>query len=272
MSRLASLRELSAPLRQRLKPSLIVLGAMKGGTSALYTMLAAHPAVLPPVRKELHFFNNDEQYAKGMDHYRSMFPLRPLRLKRFVTFEASPSYLPNPKVAERIAKELPKALLVAVLRDPVDRAYSAWNMYHFTSQRPGSTLLRDPRSFEQAVNEELAGAELPLQHRYLHLSDYATNVEPYLKIFPRKDLLLFGYPRFKRDPAGVVNDILERWKLPAMDPTAAIFGKRSNAKPYMEPLDPELRLRLHAHFAPRIKALYELVGRDLDIRETRGGK
>lgn len=94
------LKAVVAPFRKRMEPSLIVLGAMKGRTSALFNMLAAHPAVLTPVRKELHFFNNDERYSKGIDHYRAMFPLRPLRplrLKRFVTFEASPSYLPNPK-------------------------------------------------------------------------------------------------------------------------------------------------------------------------------
>lgn len=267
MKLINTLRAVLGPYRKRMEPSLIVLGAMKGGTSALYSMLAAHPTVLTPQRKELHFFNRDVEYAKGMDHYRAMFPLRPLRFKRFVTFEASPSYLPNPKVAARIAQELPNALLVALLRDPVERAYSAWNMYHFTSQRPGSTLLSDPRSFAQAVDEELAGEERPLQHSYLRMSDYAANLEPYMQRFPGRNLLLFGYPSFKRDPAAVVNSILARWELPPMDPALAVFASRANVQPYQDSLDPLLRQRLYTHFKPKVEELYELLGEDLGIIE-----
>lgn len=245
-------------------PSMIVIGAMKGGTSALYTMLAAHPRVLPPVRKELHFFNRDADHEQGLAHYRSMFPLRPLRFGRYVTFEASPSYLPQEKVALRIAEHFPKVLLVAILRDPVERAYSAWNMYHRALERPSGSMVPDPRTFEQAVEDELAGRPARLQHSYLAMGHYAQNLAPYMRLFPRENLLIFGYQQFAQQPAVVVNTILERWGMEAMDPADPIFATRANVKGYSAPMDAALRERLVAYFAPYETALNSLLGAGWD--------
>jgi hypothetical protein len=254
-------------IRPRMIPSLLVTGAMKAGTSALFRMLAEHPQVVPPLRKELHFFNNDAEYSKGFAHYLGHFQRRPWRPGRFVSFEASPSYLPLEKAAERIAGHLPGVLLVAILRDPVERAYSAWNMYHGAMHRPKSTMGPDPRSFEQAVEDELAGVPALLQHRYLYMGDYAEHLLPYLRLFPREHLLLFGYPHFKQRPADVVNSIFEHWRLTPLDPAHPVFSNRTNAKPYAAPMDPGLKERLYAHFGPRVERLYELLGRDLAILE-----
>lgn len=110
----------------RALPDFLLCGAQRSGTTSLYKSLCQNPGVAGPVlRKGVHYF--DTGYHRGASWYRSHFPLRvslrgrpPLR-----AFESSPYYLFHPLAAERIARDLPWARVVVILRDPVERAYSA---------------------------------------------------------------------------------------------------------------------------------------------------
>ncbi|WP_306370009.1 sulfotransferase domain-containing protein [Nocardiopsis sp. CC223A] len=110
----------------RALPDFLVCGAQRSGTTSLFKSLCQNPAATGPVlRKGVHYF--DTGYHRGMSWYRSHFPLRaslrgrpPLR-----AFESSPYYLFHPMAAERISRDLPWARVVVILRDPVERAYSA---------------------------------------------------------------------------------------------------------------------------------------------------
>ncbi|MFN8186634.1 MAG: sulfotransferase domain-containing protein [Gaiellales bacterium] len=143
----------------RTLPDFLVIGAARAGSTSLFAILTAHPQVLPPSHKELHFF--DRNYPRGLAHYRRMFPLeshRRLVTRRLgrpvLTGEATTYYLFHPAVPERVARELPDVRLVAILRDPVDRAYSHYQL----SVRNG----HEPLSFEDALDAEdgrLAGEE-----------------------------------------------------------------------------------------------------------------
>ncbi|OLT25529.1 sulfotransferase [Nocardiopsis sp. CNR-923] len=141
----AALRRLSDPVRRallpladglggvtsavRALPDVLICGAQRSGTTSLFKALARHPAVTgPTLRKGVHYF--DVGYARGVDWYRGCFPLRAsLRARngrpRVLAMESSPYYLFHPLSAERIARTLPDVLVVVVLRDPVERAYSA---------------------------------------------------------------------------------------------------------------------------------------------------
>lgn len=113
----------------RALPDFIICGAQRAGTTSLFKALSRHPAVTgPTLRKGVHYF--DTGYRHGLDWYRSHFPLRaalrPRRGRpRTRVVESSPYYLFHPLAAERIARELPEAKVVVILRDPVERAYSA---------------------------------------------------------------------------------------------------------------------------------------------------
>jgi hypothetical protein len=121
-----------APIRQglqhltRLKPAFIIIGAQRAGTTSLYSYLCAHPAILPARRKELHFSNRG--FAQGMQWYRAQFPAwidhRERWGKRTLTGESTPAYLFHPLAAGRIQQSLPDVTLIALLRNPVDRAFS----------------------------------------------------------------------------------------------------------------------------------------------------
>ncbi|WP_017571313.1 sulfotransferase family protein, partial [Nocardiopsis halotolerans] len=107
----------------RALPDFLICGAQRSGTTSLFRSLCQHPSVTgPTLRKGVHFF--DTGYHRDLNRYRSYFPLRAtLRGRRVV--ESSPYYLFHPLAAERIGRDLPDVRVVVILRDPVERAYSA---------------------------------------------------------------------------------------------------------------------------------------------------
>ena len=236
----------------RIAPSFLVIGAQRSGSTALYRHLAAHPRILPPLRKEVHYF--DFQYAKGRAWYLAHFPGIHKRLTgnyRAITFDASPYYMVHPLAPERIRAFNPDMKLIAILRNPVDRALSHYN--HET-RRGVETL-----TFEEAIAaepERLAGAERELKqaphcysHRHHHFSyldrgRYVHHLEPWLEHFPRKHLLVLRSEDLLEDPDPVMNQVFGFLGLPAHRVPAGAGSRRSYA-----PMPPELRERLQRYFA-----------------------
>lgn len=264
---LSKLGLLALPFRAKLEPSLVIVGAQKAGTSALYNMLIRHTAVIPPQRKELDFFGNDDHYTMGIRHYRSMWPARPLRSGTWVTLDATPGYLPHPEAAVRIKTLLPNALIVVLLRDPVQRAFSDWNMFHQFKDHGTFSHLYDARTFEQAIDEELI-TDNPATH-YVDRGYYAPQLERYFNVFGRERVLVFAYPEFKKDPVSVVNTILRAMGLREMTGQQPLSTVRANVRAYEAPMDGSVRERLRSHFAPHMSALAELLGRRLDLDEAK---
>ena len=252
------------PLMPRMSPKLIIIGAQKAGTTTLFDLLSQHPKVIPPAVKEIDFFSSDERYGAGLTAYWKSFPRRPVAMGRHITLEASPSYLMSPVAAQRIARHLPKALCLAVLRDPVSRAYSAWNMYH---QFKGGKHHRfhDPRTFEQAVADELEGKPCHAHHAYLANSTYAPQVERFIDHVGASALLVRSFHELTRDPQALVNDVLTRLGIETFPAGHPAFATRSNARAYPSAIPADLAALLHAHFEPDLRALEGMVGHALDI-------
>ena len=135
-------------------PDFLVIGAQRAGSTSLFAQLCAHSGVAAPSHKEIHYL--DLQSFRSLRWYRSHFPPTAAARGR-ITGEASPYYLFHPAVPARVAAELPGVLLVALLRDPVPRAYSQYQL----SVRDGHEQL----GFEEALRAEpdrLAGEEARL--------------------------------------------------------------------------------------------------------------
>ena len=125
-------------------PDLLIVGAPKAGTTTLTHWLRDHPQVAFSEKKELEFF--DLRFGRGLDWYREQLPPDP---GSRVVVEATPTYLADPHAAARIAQCLPAARFVAVLREPVARA---WSQYWFFVQ-----LGLERRTWERALAEERDG-------------------------------------------------------------------------------------------------------------------
>jgi hypothetical protein len=86
-------------------PQLLIIGAQKGGTSALYSYLAQHPQLAHSVEKEVEFFGSDRRYAQGLERYASQWHYKTPR--KAIRFEASPVYMVGQYAPERIKKSCP---------------------------------------------------------------------------------------------------------------------------------------------------------------------
>ncbi|HEU4677805.1 MAG TPA: sulfotransferase domain-containing protein, partial [Candidatus Paceibacterota bacterium] len=132
----------------------IGLGAQKSGTSWAYTCLYEHPAVCMP-QKELHFFSRP-RFEEGKEWYEAQFKnCAPGKLRG----EWSTSYLYSPDAPERIRSLYPNAKLLAILRNPIDRAYSQYRNAVRAGEIPKSMPFRAYSAKEPSVWEQGRYAE-----------------------------------------------------------------------------------------------------------------
>jgi hypothetical protein len=112
-------------------PDFLIIGTQKSGTTSLFYLLDKHPKLAGSWPKELHYFSQ-ATLTKNLDWYRTHFT----SLKRDpLYFEASPNYINHEYVAKRLKDLYPAIKLIVILRNPVERAYSAWNMYYMHFRR-----------------------------------------------------------------------------------------------------------------------------------------
>ena len=242
----------TAHLRQ--PPTFIIIGTQKGGTTSLQRYLDRHDDVIMAFKKEVHFF--DFFSFKGPDWYLAHFPLRGEAAQ---TGEASPTYLFHPEAPRRVHEAFPQVKLIALLRNPIDRAYS----HHQMEFRRGN----DPLSFEEAIAQEperLRGSNPDLaagnwrRFSYLSRGIYVEQMARWLKHFPREQFLLIKSEEFFREPGRHFDQVLQFLGLPSRP----LPRYRShNAHAYV-PMRPETRTRLARYYEPYNRQLYDLVGRD----------
>lgn len=258
-----------ATARLRPLPDFLIVGAQKAGTSALYSYLRRHPAIVGPWWKEVSFF--DRHFSRGEAWYRGHFPTQAwgkLVRRRTgvvpIAGEASPGYLFHPDAPQRVASLLPNARLVALLRNPVDRALSH---YHHTV-----ALGREPLSFEDALEREAERMRGELgrmrdpeyfshawwNFTYVGRGEYALQLERWLDVFPREQLLVLASEELLGEPVTTYARVLEFLGAP---PHALESYPRVFERDYPD-MAPDTRRRLVDRFAEPNRRLYALLGRD----------
>ncbi|MGB3404531.1 MAG: tetratricopeptide repeat protein [Microcoleaceae cyanobacterium] len=217
---LASYPELvnqSLNLETLCEPNFIIIGSMKAGTTSLYNYISQHPHFLPCIRKEIDFFSI--RYDKGIDWYLAHFPKVP-KESNFFTGEASTSYLDYPKVPQRLYQHFPDVKLIAILRNPVERAFSHY--HHKKKYHPG----KEQRSFEEAIGEEmnfLEQLENPILQAYSNTDDpfghlrsgyllrglYIYFIQQWIDLFPKEQIKIFKSEEFYDNPEAVMKQVFE---------------------------------------------------------------
>ena len=261
--------------RMRLMPDFLIIGTQRGGTTSLYNYLNECPRIAPATLKEVHFF--DTNFQKGVAWYRAQFPLS---LKKYpggdrnkqalITGEASPYYLFHPHAPARVAQVVPSVKLIALLRNPVERAYSH---YCFEVEMGHEKL-----SFEEALAQEEArtqeeSARIIVDERYhsynhqhytyLARGIYADQLERWLKVFPKEQLLVIKSEDFYGDPTASIQQVLKFLDIRTISRKRQRPYQQYNASGYTQPaIDQRLRKELVAYFKPHNKRLYQLINRD----------
>lgn len=225
-------------------PEFLIIGGQRCGTTSLYHWLAAHPRVRPATGKELQFFSL--HHDRGERWYRAHFPVRPSGVR---SFEASPYYLFDPQAPARAAAMLPQARFVALIRDPVERAYS----HYLHSVAYGV----EPLSFADALAAEperlaTGGHEARRRYSYVARGRYAEQLSRWHAAAGRDRVLVVRTEELTSRYADVLAFL-------GLDPAPAPDRRHTRRAAGAPPLDEALRERLTAEFAADRKALADLI-------------
>jgi len=254
--------ELRLRMRQpRALPGAVILGAQKCGTSSLHNYLTQHRGVIPPLRKEVHYF--DVNFGRSEAWYRAHFGRE---REPGLNLDSSPYYLFHPAVPRRMHELLPDARLIVLMRDPVRRAYS-----HYWHERDKG---REDLSFEAAIDAEprrleragelLGSGELERSrehqlHSYLARGRYAEQLERWFGLYARERIHLLRFEDFAQDPLAGLNGTLAFLGLP---PAVSVSLEARNTRRY-PPMAEATMQRLREYFEPHNRRLEALLGRPM---------
>ncbi|XP_016352889.1 bifunctional heparan sulfate N-deacetylase/N-sulfotransferase 2-like [Sinocyclocheilus anshuiensis] len=188
-------------------PKFLVIGPQKTGTSALHSFLTLHPAITsnfpsPVTFEEIQFFNGPN-YHDGIDWYMDFFPF-PSNVSTDFMFEKSANYFDTEVVPKRAAALLPRAKILALLINPVDRAYS-WYQHQRAHQDPVAIN----HTFHEVVTAGPSASKelLTLQNRSLKPGTYATHLEHWLVHYQARQLHIVDGTLLRSNPALVMDGI-----------------------------------------------------------------
>jgi hypothetical protein len=252
--------------RLRFSPSFLIIGTQPAGTRSLFNALRQHPDIVG--QRELYFF--DQRFSNGVDWYRSFFPLSTSRFARrlrggdLVAGEAGHTYLFHPDVPERVAQVLPDVALIALLRDPIERAYWHYESLRLRGLEPLSFAEALAAEGQRAVEDERRvvdpGDWKPYeQYGYAARGLYADQLERWFAFYPRDRFLLRGAEDYAAEPATIYDEVL------------AFLEVQNRRRPQRfpevhwmtpAPIDPALRHQLEERFAEPNARLTRLVGRE----------
>jgi hypothetical protein len=262
----------------------LVAGAQKSGTSALDAYLRSHPELCMAGRKEVHFFDNDRIFNNATVDFSSperFFPIFGLtgagipdpatfagdRYDLYHTFfspappqrlcgEVTPSYMYWRSAPGRIWEYNPAMKIIIILRNPIDRAFSHWNMEFVKN--------RDRRPFRRAIamDEQIARTKNPGQrkHRsYIDRGFFAEQIRRIWHYFPEEQTLILKQEALKNDPQETLNRICD---FIGVSRLAGISATETHALPYAAAMSPEDRHYLKSIYAFEIRKLERLLNWD----------
>ncbi|XP_002739746.2 heparan sulfate glucosamine 3-O-sulfotransferase 1-like [Saccoglossus kowalevskii] len=163
-------------MKRRL-PQAIIIGVRKCGTRALLAMLKLHPKI-QAASDEIHFFDREENYSRGLDWYRRRMPYS---FPDQITMEKSPAYFITDEVPSRIYEMDPSVKLVLIVREPTTRVISDYTQIH-----SHKTDKNKPHSkFEELAIQD---GEVSIKFKAVRTSNYAKHFDKWLDVFPKDQI------------------------------------------------------------------------------------
>jgi hypothetical protein len=257
-----------ATWRRRPLPDFIIIGAQKSGTTSLNYYLGQHPRLFRSFKKEIHYFDGGkspdiDNFEKGQEWYRMHFPLRVTMGADSRTFEASPLYMFNPLAAGRIFDAVPDVKLIAVLRNPTERAIS----HYFHAKRRN----REPLPMLEAMQQEEQRLEPFIANKdyksnifrqlsYKSRGLYRQQLGRFMDYFPRQQILVLDSKELFSTPGMALERVFDfvgvdaGFKVKKLRP-------RNVGKNRID-VGPDVYKYLNDFFLPHNQELYDLLGKD----------
>jgi hypothetical protein len=234
----------------------IICGTQKGGTSALDVYLRQHPEICMAERKEVHFFDNEPLYSDHRpDYSRYHCSFNPQASHRLIG-EATPIYMYWHTAPRRMWEYNPNLKLIVVLRNPIDRAYSHWNMER--SRNAESLPFWDAIRNEQQRCREA----LPYQHRvysYVDRGFYLEQLRRLYLYFPKERVLVLRNEHLKDQPQEALNEVC---RFLGVDPFETVKPQEVHSRPYSSKMGDQEKEYLRFIFEHEIRGIERLLGWD----------
>jgi hypothetical protein len=240
-------------------PSFIIIGTVKSGSTGLYQAICQHPLIRKAEIKEVHFFDREELWTKGVGFYEGYFA----KCKEHeITGEATPGYMIKPHtVAPRIKQVVPNVKLIVLLRNPVTRLFSHINMhYKYLRQwKSEGTLDFSLPRFLDYLNQYLDQLPNPIRAKDLLIrGHYAEQLKEWYKYFPKEQIMIIKAEDFFKAPETFTNEVYTWLNLPKQ------YISKNNPNPgkYYSKITARFIKIAKAYYAEHNKALYKLLDRD----------
>ena len=236
------------------KIDFLLIGAQKSGTSALAHYMGQHPDIGMARTKEVHFFDRDENFAKQKTDYALYHQHFDFSKNHKIFGEATPIYLYWRPACQRIWEYNPSLKLIAILRNPIDRAFSHWTMEYERGA--------EKESFWNAIRQEPERLKEG-QHRvysYVDRGFYANQIERFQAKFSAEQLLFIKYEDFKADQEGTLAKVFSF--LGVEHKGFTFTPERIHESAYRSSITPEEREYLKSVFTTDIHEVEKLLGWD----------
>ena len=250
----------------RVLPDFVIIGAKRCGTTSLFSYLPEHPSIAKSHHDNMGFFNDN--FHLGVNWYKSFFPTVSQKKKiekqygKFLAFDVTTRYMENRTTAENIKKIKPDIKIIVMLRNPIDRAYSQYNI---TVKEKTEKL-----DFEQAIIEEMNRLnmgiseefrdgllEFPKENRhYIKKSLYALQLKSWFDIFPKENILVLSTEEFRENEENVYRKIFEFLDIPEIQ----IKDRDHMEKGEYSPMNEKTRQKLREFFKKHNMELFKLIG------------
>ncbi len=227
----------------------IICGTQKGGTTALDAYLREHSEICMANTKEVHFFDNEKDISHenpNYDNYHSYFSPKE---NHKIIGEATPIYMYWDNSIKRIHKYNPNMKIIIILRNPIDRAYSHWNMERSRNA--------DKFSFWDALLNEQKRCihALPQQHRvysYMDRGFYLKQIQEIWRYFPKNQVKIIKNEELKKEPKETLNKICD---FLCINRFHSIKVKNVHSRPYLSQMNKKEREYLESIFKMEIQKL-----------------
>ena len=251
--------------KSRVLPDFLIIGAVRSGTTSLYYDICQHPSVKKAAYDEIGFF--DDNYHLGEDWYRSLFPtkkkMREVKQNtgNAITGEDTPFYIWNEIACKRIAEVLPNVKLIAILRNPVDRAYSNY----FLGMRHGNetknfdhAIMKDIKFLDGKIKMEFKNSDYKKSH--IAKGFYAKQLKKWFEHFEKKQIFITTTEELDNNPNIVLEQIFKFLELP----NYSIKEIKRHKKSKYPKMNEDVRKKLLNYFEPYNEELFELINQRFD--------
>lgn len=266
-----------------MKTNIFLVGFQKCGTTALHTFLTDHPKILGGKIKEPDFFSYEGIFPKGLDHYKSLYHTPYFgTLRGYHLLDSSPSYAYDENVLQtaiRIKQYNANARILFIVRNPIDRAYSAYNMYknnfsknqnwwiEWIEKRRGSNphlkkrTDEDYKSFESYVLNEIRSIRNgeDIEAKILDVGLYVNGIKPYLKVFSNESVLVVQNERLLLDTTKTLQKTSAFLGVPSHNWTK-FENKKVFKASYQKTMSDELKEILNNYYSEANAELMEITG------------